>query len=86
MVGVHARKLLDRTGDMWDRTGPQWTATDNSVRVGFDKDYATFHEFGTSRMPRRGLLFADPNKGTLGADDERAVDEYLQDWLNGLFD
>lgn len=79
-------KLLDRTGAMWDRSGPQWTATDSSVRVGFDKAYATYHEFGTRTMPRRGLLFADPENGTLGADDEQAIDDHLQDWLDGLFD
>ena len=79
-------KLLDRTGAMWDRSGPQWTATDNSLRVGFDKGYATFHEFGTFNMPRRGLLFADPNNGTLGADDEQAINDVLQDWLDGVFD
>jgi phage gpG-like protein len=79
-------KLLDRTGAMWDRTGPQWTATESSVRVGFDKGYATYHEFGTDKMPRRGLLFADPNNGTLGADDEQAITDLLQDWLSGVFD
>lgn len=79
-------KLLDRTGAMWDRSGPQWNATDTSVRVGFDKAYATYHEFGTRTMPRRGLLFADPETGQLGAEDEQAIEEHLQDWLNGLFD
>ena len=83
-------KLLDRSGDMWDRTGPEWTvqglASDLVLRVGFDKSYATFHEFGTDKMPRRGLLYADPEKGTLGANDEQAIDDVLQDWLDGLFD
>lgn len=79
-------KLLDRTGAMWDRTGPQWTATESSVRVGFDKAYATFHEFGTSRMPRRGLLFADPDSGTLGKRDEQAITDVLDDWLSGALE
>jgi phage gpG-like protein len=83
-------KLLDRSGDMWDRTGPQWRvqgmASDLLLRVGFDKDYPTYHEFGTDTMPRRGLLFSDPEKGELGAADEQAIDDVLQDWLDGVFD
>ncbi len=83
-------KLLDRSGDMWDRTGPQWKvsglASNIALRVGFDKDYPTYHEFGTDRMARRGLLFADPEKGELGAADEQAIDDVLQDWLDGVFD
>jgi phage gpG-like protein len=83
-------KLLDRTGAMWDRTGPQWTvqgmASNLQLRVGFDKDYSAYHEFGTDTMPRRGLMYADPEKGTLGAEDEQAIDDVLQDWLDGLFD
>lgn len=83
-------KLLDRTGDMWDRTGPQWQVkgmlSDTVLRVGFDKVYSTYHEFGTDSMPRRGLLYADPEKGTLGGEDEQAIDDVLQDWLDGLFD
>ena len=49
-----------------------------SVRVGFDKGYATFHEFGTKHMPRRGLLFADPEAGTLAPDDAELVIDILQ--------
>lgn len=52
-----------------------------SVRVGFDQDYAKFHEFGTKKMPRRGLLFDDPDAGKLAADDERAVLDVLEHWL-----
>lgn len=83
-------KLLDRSGDMWDRTGPQWKVqgmlSELVLRVGFDKVYETYHEFGTKHMPRRGLLFADPEKGELGAEDEQAIDDVLQDWLDGVFD
>ena len=81
------RKLLDRTGAMWDRTGPQWQVQgmgpDLTLRVGFGKAYATYHEFGTATMPRRGLLFADPKTGTLGAQDEQAITDVLDDWLSG---
>lgn len=79
-------KLLDRTGAMWDRTGPQWTATESSVRVGFDKAYSTWHELGTDKMPRRGLLFADPQSGALGPEDEAEVLDVLEQWLSGAID
>lgn len=81
------RKLLDRTGAMWDRTGPQWKVQGAGpamvLRVGFDKAYGTYHEFGTATMPRRGLLFADPKTGTLGAQDVQAITDVLDDWLSG---
>ena len=65
------RKLLDRYGDMLLSLNHQ--ATKDSVRIGFGKAYATYHEFGTETMPRRGLLFDDPEAGTMGAGDEAAV-------------
>lgn len=83
-------KLLDRSGDLWDRTGPQWKVqgmlSDVVLRVGFDRAYSTYHEFGTDNMPRRGLLFADPENGQLAAQDEQAINDVLADWLDGVFD
>lgn len=76
------RRLLDRYGKMLE--GLSHKADNNSVRVGFDKFYATFHEFGTTHMPRRGLLFAEPNSGALGAGDEAAVLDILSVWLGNL--
>lgn len=76
-------KLMDRTGQMWDRPGPEWQATADTLRVGFAELYATYHEFGTRYMPRRGLLFADPETGSLGAADEQALRDVLEDWING---
>lgn len=76
------RRLLDRYGDMLASLSHQADAT--SVRVGFGQPYATFHEFGTEHMPRRGLLFADPDAGTLGAGDEVAVLDVLEIYLNDL--
>lgn len=70
------KRLLDRYGDMLAGLSSQADAT--SVRVGFDKGYATFHEFGTNKMPRRGLLFADPDAGTLAPDDAELVIDILQ--------
>lgn len=76
------RLLLDRYGDMLASLNHQADAT--SVRVGFGQPHATFHEFGTRHMPRRGLLFADPDAGTLADDDEAAVLDILGVWLNDL--
>ena len=52
-----------------------------SVTVGFGNPVATYHEWGTEHMPRRGLLFADPDAGTLGTDDEAAVLDILSSWI-----
>ena len=76
------RRLLDRYGDMLASLNHQTNAT--SVRVGFGQTYAAFHEFGTDSMPRRGLLFADPDAGTLAEDDEAAVLDILGVWLTDL--
>ena len=76
------RRLLDRYGDMLASLNHQANAT--SVRVGFGQTYAAFHEFGTDSMPRRGLLFADPDAGTLSEGDEAAVLDILGVWLDGL--
>lgn len=65
------RKLLDRYGDMLLSLSHQ--STQDSVRIGFGTPYSTYHEFGTKTMPRRGLLFASPNSGMIGAGDEAAV-------------
>ena len=65
------RQLLDRYGDMLLSLNHKADAT--SVRIGFGKPYAAFHEWGTKHMPRRGLVFADPDAGTLAKGDEEAV-------------
>lgn len=57
--------LLDRYGDLLD--GRSHTVRGDWVLVGFDRDYAAWHEFGTKTMPRRGLLFDDPTPESLGA-------------------
>ena len=76
------RRLLDRYGDMLASLTHQADAT--SVRVGFGKPYAAFHEWGTEHMPRRGLLFSDPDAGTLADGDEVAVLDILAVWLDDL--
>ncbi|MCK6396066.1 phage virion morphogenesis protein [Zoogloea sp.] len=74
------RKLLDRYGDMMASLNYQADA--ESVAIGFGQPYATYHEFGTTRMPRRGLLTADPEAGTLAPADEQAILDVLYDLLD----
>lgn len=73
------RQLLDRYGDMLLSLNHKADAT--SVRIGFGKPYAAFHEWGTKHMPRRGLVFADPDAGTLAKGDEDAVLDIIGIWL-----
>lgn len=80
--GVGNGRLLDRYDGMI--RGLNHQADDSSVRVGFDKGYSSYHEFGTEHMSRRGLLFGDPEAGKLGKDDEQAVLDVLGDWLNRI--
>lgn len=78
--------ILDLYGDMLDSLNWQ-TEGDNTVLVGFGKDYATYHEYGTKSMRRRSMLFAEPERGTLGDDDEEALldllNGYLSEAING---
>lgn len=36
-------------------------------------DYAVYHEYGTKKMPRRGLLMEDPGARRLSGEDEQAI-------------
>ena len=72
-------RLLDRHGDMLDSLNHQADA--NSVTVGFANDYAVFHEYGTKKMPRRGMLLGNPTQGSLGADDAADVLDIVNHWL-----
>ena len=74
-------RILDRYGDLL--ASLNWQANASSVRVGFGQPYAAYHEWGTSRMPQRGLLMDDPDAGTLAPDDERLVLDLLVGWLDG---
>ncbi len=76
------RRLLDRYGDMLASLNHQADA--RSVTIGFGVPMAVYHEWGTEHMARRGMLFDDPDAGTLGADDETMVVEMLSDWLGDL--
>lgn len=74
-------RILDRYGDMLQSLNYQMQGT-NEVRIGFGSDYAVYHEFGTSRMPRRGLIFADPNAGELSRDDDQLILDTLYNHLD----
>ena len=82
-------RILDRYGDMLRSLNHK--ANSSSVRVGFGAVaskagdvYAVYHEWGTWKMPRRGLLFDDPDQGTLGKADEAAVLDILEVWVSEL--
>lgn len=68
-----------------------YQATPDSVTVGFaqrptgkQQPYAAFHEFGTKNMPRRGMVFADPQQQTLSAEDEQAALDAVQQYLRSI--
>lgn len=81
------KALLDRYGDMLDSLSHQ--VDGGGVIVGFGAmskpkkgkpfSYPSAHERGTKNMARRGLLTADPDAGTLGAEDEHAILAILND-------
>lgn len=72
-------KTLDEHGTMLDSLS--WTSDAKTARVGFGQAYAAYHEWGTKRMPRRGILMANPDAGTLGADDLELVLDVLRGHL-----
>jgi phage virion morphogenesis protein len=67
-------------GDML--AGLSWQASADSARVGFNVPYAAYHEWGTRKMVRRGLLMGNPDQGTLGADDVELVLDTIADYLS----
>ena len=75
--------LLLRSGLM--RASLSHTVGPDFVEVGLGESYAAFHELGTRKMPRRGMVFGNPESGTLGASDsalvEAEIDRFLVDLL-----
>lgn len=79
-------QILERYGDMMSSLN--WQADDKGVLIGFGAAasragdvYATYHEFGTTQMPRRGLLTADPDAAILAAGDIAAIEQLLRDYF-----
>lgn len=82
--------LLERTRVMRESLEP--TVGPDFVNVGMSRltddgqwQIPLLHEFGTRRMPRRGLFFADPESGTLSPSDEEVVQREIFDFLDDLF-
>lgn len=59
--------LAHNTGDDWVEIGTARATKGGRWQVG------TLHEWGTTKMPRRGLLVANPAAGALGAGDQEDV-------------
>lgn len=83
--------LLERTGQM--RASLSRHVSGTSVEVGMSRaapggkwSLPWLHEAGTKHMPRRGMLFADPEEGTLGAGDVADVLADIEAFLDGVFD
>lgn len=79
-VGKGGRRgsLLERTGFM--RASLTHRASSTELVVGFGMAYAQYHEFGTRRMPRRGILLVDPKLGRFSDEDTAAILKILADW------
>ena len=82
--------LLERTGQM--RNSLAVNAGDSQVQVGMNRltdggkwSIPLLHEFGTTRMTRRGIFLADPEAGTLGAGDEADLNIELVEFLDKVF-
>lgn len=82
--------LLNRTNAMMRTLNHN--AGDDFAEVGFSRatpggkwQVSMLHEFGTKKMPRRGLLTADPEAGTLGEQDQADVMDTISRMLGGLF-
>lgn len=86
--------LLDRTRQMLNslayNPGDDWVDIGTSRRVpGKSQPYwevGQLHEWGTSKMPRRGFLTANPATGTLATDDEADILGIVEAALLGAFD
>ncbi|MEY2689724.1 MAG: hypothetical protein RL375_3923 [Pseudomonadota bacterium] len=86
--------LLERTRQLRNslgyNVGPDWVILGTSRRVpGKSQPFwevGQLHEWGTTIMPRRGILTADPETGKLGAGDEADILAIVQDAILGAFD
>ncbi len=78
------RRLLDCFGDMLGSLNHSFD--DHSATIGFGDPKAAYHEWGTKKMERRGLLFADPDASTLAPDDELALIDIVMHALEAAAD
>jgi phage gpG-like protein len=82
--------LLQRTNRMLQSLA--YNADNAGLEVGFSRStkgekwqVALLHEFGTEKMPRRGILTADPKEGRLGEQDQADVLDAIRGSLGRLF-
>lgn len=86
-------QLLKRSGQLLEslayNAGEDFVDIGTSRRVpGKSQPYwevGVLHEWGTVRMPRRGLLTADPEAGTIADSDAAAVLAIVQTAIDGAF-
>jgi len=71
--------ILYRFGALQESRSAQADA--RSVRWGFGQKYAAFHEFGTKKMPRRGLLFGDADRRELAEEDRSLILDAIRAYL-----
>ncbi len=74
------KRLLDCFGDMLGSLNHSFDS--KSALIGFGDPKAAYHEWGTKKMDRRGMMFADPDSGTLSPDDEQALANIVELVLN----
>lgn len=79
--GARRGSLLERTRMMRESLNRRVLKRD--AIVGFGRPYAVHHETGTSRMPRRGLIFSDPVSGRMAEGDINAMQTTAREWLEG---
>ena len=60
--------------------GLSYQVEGGDVRVGFDRFYAYFHEYGTKHMVRRGML-ASADHHSLGEGDEQAILDLVKSYF-----
>jgi phage gpG-like protein len=87
---VRRGTLLERTGQMINSLNANVSA--DQVEVGMNRlsdggrwSIPLLHEFGTTKMPRRGIFLADPEAGTLGAGDEADLSADITAFLDDIF-
>lgn len=73
------QSLTANAGDDWAEIGMSRKTPPN--KSGKVWDLPVLHEHGTKRMPRRGLLTADPEAGRLGDADLRDIEDEFAAWL-----
>lgn len=73
------RSLTHNASDDWVDVGTSRPTRGGKWQIGL------LHEWGTKTMPRRGILTADPEAGTLGAGDQADVLAVVSGYMQGIF-